>query len=424
MLAILLLGACPAGAATAYVAYAGNGDGIPHPLATNTYTVTTNGVTVAVPEGMVYVPAGTFVMNTNTAASNVTLAAYAIGKFHVTCAEYKAFLDANASVSAPSYWTNRMYPAGKSNHCVLYVSLTNASRYCAWVSSNTGWNIRIPTEAQWEKAARGTNGGVYPWGNTQGSSYSGGVLTSRMNYNGVVVAHYLNQSNAAPATYNNASSPYYGTTVTVGTIAAYDTNGAPTALAINSSGSVSGFVNHTTFTGFIYTDVFTALNGVGGFTTPVGSYPNGVSPYGCHDMAGQCWDWTSTLFVAVNGAEAGQTVNNIRGGSWYANGTSCRSINIGEGRAGSGAFNTVGFRVVMIPQPEKPVIKSATRLAGGAVQLQSTGTALVSHRVLASTNLVNWIPIATNNTALNGLLDFVDNDAATFTNRYYRVVAP
>ncbi|HEX8916063.1 MAG TPA: hypothetical protein VF796_27190 [Humisphaera sp.] len=58
---------------------------------------------------------------------------------------------------------------------------------------------------------------------------------------------------------------------------------------------------------------------------------------------------TKTTVVATNGAEKGRTVNEIRGGSWYATGRSCQSVSTGEGRAATGAYNTVGFRVVMIP---------------------------------------------------------------------------
>jgi formylglycine-generating enzyme required for sulfatase activity len=135
----------------------------------------------------------------------------------------------------------------------------------------------------------------------------------------------------------------------VSRIAAFDTSGSPTYLSISSSGAVSGWVNHDTYTGFIYTDLFDRLNAAGGTTSPVGSYENGRSAYGCYDMAGNVWEWTSTLITATNGAEAGQLVNDIRGGSWYATGNSCRAIGQGEGRSASGNYNTVGFRIVVTP---------------------------------------------------------------------------
>jgi hypothetical protein len=151
-------------------------------------------------------------------------------------------------------------------------------------------------------------------------------------------------------TYNNKKSKYFGVKTTVDRIAGYDDQGNPTYLSLSPSGSVRGWVSHSTYTGFIYTDLFSRLNAVGGNTTPVGSYEAGKSAYGCYDMAGNVWNWCDTLIVATNGAEKGRTVNEIRGGSWYAMGTSARSVSIGEGRAAAGAYNTVGFRIVMVPE--------------------------------------------------------------------------
>lgn len=53
----------------------------------------------------------------------------------------------------------------KDNHPVVQISWFDAIEYCKWVSSATGKKYRLPTEAEWEKAARGTNGRVFPWGN-------------------------------------------------------------------------------------------------------------------------------------------------------------------------------------------------------------------------------------------------------------------
>ena len=175
------------------------------------------------------------------------------------------------------------------------------------------------------------------------------MLTSKSNNSAVVTAYYLNNFPGLPATYSNANSTHYNQTVTVGTIAAYDASDVATPLAVTSSGSVNGYVNHTTFTGFIYTDVFDAVNAAGGFTMPVGSYPSGVSSYGAYDLAGNAYEWTTTTFVASNGAEVGQTVNEVRGGGWYSNGTSGQSVDTGEGRSATGAYNSVGFRIALLP---------------------------------------------------------------------------
>ena len=65
-------------------------------------------------------------------------------------------------------------------------------------------------------------------------------------------------------------------------------------------------------------------------------------------MLGNSWDWTSSVIVAVNGAEAGQSVNAVRGGSWYATKASCALTYRGEGRAPRTGFATVGFRLVAV----------------------------------------------------------------------------
>ncbi|MEI7733632.1 MAG: formylglycine-generating enzyme family protein [Verrucomicrobiota bacterium] len=344
---ILLMGV--AANATPHLTSAASGEPIPHPASTNTYPVTNGTRIVQVPATMVYIPGGKLTVGTGVNATNVDLAEYCIGKFHVCNAEYKAFLDATGSSAYPSYWTNGVYPAGKANHPVVYISLTKALAYAAWVSQQTGWKVGLPSGYQWEKAARGPQGYIYPWGDDPGTTYHDGALTTKFNYNAVIAALCLARQPKLPVVYNHQKSKYCGTKTTVDQIAAYDSAGTPTFLSVNANGSVRGWVNHSTYTGFIYTDLFASLNASGGNTTPVGAYEAGKSAYGCYDMAGNVWNWCTSTIVASNGAEKGQTVNEIRGGSWYANGTSCRSISIGEGRQANGAYNTVGFRVVMLP---------------------------------------------------------------------------
>jgi formylglycine-generating enzyme required for sulfatase activity len=330
---------------------AANGDPIFYPTSTNSYAVTNAGVVVWVPVGMVYVPAGSLTFGSGATTSNVTLEAFCISRFPVTEAEYKAFADATGLRGLPRHWRDGTYPQGRANHPVPNVSLNDALAYCEWVSSRTGWKVTVPSAAQWEKAARGPKGFIYPWGNWTDVSYRNGELKTRFNFNAVTAVQYLTKDANVRVTYNNRRSPFFGMVTNAGRIAAYDSRSNATFLAVSLEGGVRGWVNHETWTGFIYTDVFSALNERGGNTSPVGAYPDGVSGYGCHDMAGNLWNWTSTLITARNGAEAGKEVNEIRGGSWYATGNSCRSTGIGEGRAASGAYNTVGFRVVMPPSP-------------------------------------------------------------------------
>ncbi|MDY3559246.1 formylglycine-generating enzyme family protein [Gemmata sp. JC673] len=331
------------------VTKAADGTPIPHPASKVTRTVKDGEKTVQVPKGMVYVPAGEFTFGTGVGAKKVKLDGFCIGKYHVTNAEYKAFLDATGG-RAPSYWTKGTYPDGKANHPVAFVSMTQAAAYAKWVSKETGWTVALPTSEQWEKAARGPKNTLYPWGGSMDVTYKDGVLTSKFNYNGVLAAEYLKTHPTLETAYSAKSAKYGGQKVTVEKIVAYDDAGKATAFGIGATGQVRGWVAHSTNTGFIGTDLFHTLSAAGGNTTPVGTYEAGKSGYGCYDMAGNLWAWCDTKITATNGAERGKEVNEIRGGSWYATGTSCKSVSIGEGRAPAGAYNTVGFRVVMIPK--------------------------------------------------------------------------
>ena len=66
-------------------------------------------------------------------------------------------------------------------------------------------------------------------------------------------------------------------------------------------------------------------------------------------MAGNAYERTTTLIAAATGAEKGKTVNEIRGGSWYANGSNGCSMSIGEGLEARGGYDSVGFRIAVIP---------------------------------------------------------------------------
>jgi formylglycine-generating enzyme required for sulfatase activity len=246
---------------------------------------------------------------------------YWIGRYQVTNSQYKEFLTATSGKSAPGYWSGGSYPAGKADHPVLYVSAVDAWAFCDWLTSKAnGWKFRLPTEAEWENAARGPKNYTYPWGNQAGSTYSGATLTSKYNYNGVVSAYYLAHHGSAKATYTNKNSTRYAQSEAISSV-----------LSIGADGSVQGWIDHSMWTGFVYTDVFTELGKTGGYTSAVGAYRDGVSAHGCYDMAGNAFEWTSSLITANNGAEAGQQVNAVRGGSWYSTGRSCQTTYRGEG---------------------------------------------------------------------------------------------
>ncbi|MBN1272963.1 MAG: SUMF1/EgtB/PvdO family nonheme iron enzyme [Candidatus Aminicenantes bacterium] len=115
----------------------------------------------------VEVPAGWFKMGDNfnegkaheRPVHDVYLNGYYISKYEITFDQYDSFCDATGrSKPSDNGW-------GRGNMPVINVSWHDAKAYCDWLSDKTVENIHIPTEAQWEKAARGTEQRRYPWGN-------------------------------------------------------------------------------------------------------------------------------------------------------------------------------------------------------------------------------------------------------------------
>jgi formylglycine-generating enzyme required for sulfatase activity len=133
---------------------------------------------------MVYVPAGTYIMGSDlkeieaafeTASQKYTdvlwvwferelprhkvdLPGFWIDVVPVTCTCYKRFCDAMGH-KPPKYWTDGKIPDGRQDHPVVNVSWEDALAYCSWAGK------RPPYESEWEKAARGTDERIWPWGN-------------------------------------------------------------------------------------------------------------------------------------------------------------------------------------------------------------------------------------------------------------------
>jgi formylglycine-generating enzyme required for sulfatase activity len=93
----------------------------------------------------------------------LTLPAFEIGRYPVTNAEYAAFVAA-AGHAAPPHWGGGRPPDDLSDHPVVNVTWHDALAYVTWLSERTGRPYRLPTEAEWEKAARGGDGRLWPWG--------------------------------------------------------------------------------------------------------------------------------------------------------------------------------------------------------------------------------------------------------------------
>jgi iron(II)-dependent oxidoreductase len=117
---------------------------------------------------MIEIPAGPFTMGSDTGeadeapAHEVDLPAFEIDQFEVTNADFAQFVEATGyQTDAEKEGRSKNWrddAEGKDNHPVVRVSWNDAVAYCEWLGK------RLPTEAEWEKAARGTDGRMYPWG--------------------------------------------------------------------------------------------------------------------------------------------------------------------------------------------------------------------------------------------------------------------
>jgi formylglycine-generating enzyme required for sulfatase activity len=193
---------------------------------------------------------------------SIPVDAFEIGQYPVTVAEYALYLAANPSVAKPPdvtfidhaavapAWRGKQLTwdiqQQRADHPVVCVTWENVRDYCRWLAQVTGQPWRLPTEAEWEKAARWDtrasppHARIYPWGDQWDKARA-------------------NTSDGGP-----------------------------------------------------------------GMTTPIGAYASkgDASPYGCHDMAGNVWEWTSTAWYNNPPYDAAKYENDsdnvrvLRGGSW------------------------------------------------------------------------------------------------------------
>jgi formylglycine-generating enzyme required for sulfatase activity len=131
--------------------------------------------------GFVHVPGGNFQMGSNDydwekPPHEVTLPEFFIARFPVTVAQFQAFVKATGERPG-----DESILKGPDNHPMVRVSWHEAMAYCRWLQTvleasespelqpireclAAGWRVRLPTEAEWERAARGTDGRTFPWG--------------------------------------------------------------------------------------------------------------------------------------------------------------------------------------------------------------------------------------------------------------------
>jgi formylglycine-generating enzyme required for sulfatase activity len=181
--------------------------------------------TAAAPEGMVYVPGGVFTMGSapnvgfadEQPAHSVCVGGFYIDRHEVTNAQFKQFVDATGYVTeaekdiASASGRTWRYPYGPESGVeetpdlpVACVSWNDALSYARWAGK------RLPTEAEWEKAARGTDGRVYPWGNAVPVGASANIADKSAGLKWGTTSVDDNQKMAAPVGSFPAGRSVYG----------------------------------------------------------------------------------------------------------------------------------------------------------------------------------------------------------------------
>jgi formylglycine-generating enzyme required for sulfatase activity len=132
---------------------------------------------VDIPAGQVTLSqAGGYLLNPAT----VSVAAFSIARYPITVAQYQVFIDAQDGYTNTNWWEYskaawlwrgenpqpRPIDYWAADRPRTHVTWYEAAAFCQWLSAQTGEHIHLPTEAEWQRAAQGDDGRVYPWGNT------------------------------------------------------------------------------------------------------------------------------------------------------------------------------------------------------------------------------------------------------------------
>ncbi len=102
---------------------------------------------------------------------------FSIAETEVTNSQYSEFIK-ETNHPAPPGWKDSQFPSGTENYPVTNVSWQDAVTFCKWLEKKIGLPVRLPTEAEWELAARGSEANKYPWGNEWNKNAAGSKETN------------------------------------------------------------------------------------------------------------------------------------------------------------------------------------------------------------------------------------------------------